>query len=340
MVSFETVHVAKELIELIHSPKTHVRQLSAVLTKDPVLMKSVLRYANSSVYGFRNRISDLNLAIILLGFDVLKKTIARVIINNSVRKIVTTFSEYDAFWHHALQVATLCRALSMETKRCDPSDAFTAGLLHDIGHIAPNLDIPIIDLPVHVEGMDNAEAHAIVGAKLAQQWEVPAYIVEAIHYHHSPVHASTGGELAALVHIADVVCTRWCTPPHGEPNELPYEVQSGTLLGLSVESAEEVLQVLQVEHVFHQLQKVDFMTELKATILNALSFLPEDERVVLALRYYDGLTFAEIGKLCGYDASVAEQLHTRAFYRLKTYFLPNVKLNNTDDKYDDSRRDT
>ncbi|MCX7984356.1 MAG: HDOD domain-containing protein [Bacteroidetes bacterium] len=337
---FETVDVARELLNLINSPKTHVRQVSAVLTKDPILMKSVLRYANASVYGLRGRISDLNLAVILLGFDVLKKTVARVVIHNSLRKIVTAFSEYDTFWQHSLYVARICFVLANETKRWAPSEAFTAGLLHDIGHIAPHLEMPLLRLSIDRLETNNHVDHGILGANIARQWEIPPSIVEAIQYHHCPYHSSEARVLTALVHIADVVCTQQGSFPSVEESNISYDPRTGILAGFETETIHDIQKLYPLEKYCTHEPGIDFMTELKSTLLTAVSLLPEEERIVLALRYFDGLTFAEIGKLCGYDASVAEHHHTKALIRLKSYLFPNTNSNSSDICYDDGRRNT
>ena len=47
--------------------------------------------------------------------------------------------------------------------------------------------------------------------------------------------------------------------------------------------------------------------------------LPERERLVIALYYYEGLTFKEIGKVLGVSESRVYQLHTQAMTRLRVH---------------------
>ncbi len=321
---YDTISVAKEIVELINSPSTRVTQLSAVLTKDPVLMKSILRRANSPVYGFRERISDINLAIILLGFDVLKKTIASTIISNTLRKVVTVLSEYDAFWQHSLHTALLAQTLAEELQCNDPSDAFTAGLLHDIGYIAEQLQIPL-ERRSDVSSNHVINDHALKGFIIAAQWDVPDHILEVIRYHHTPINAQQARTLAAVVHIADVFSCKLSKGQWNEDNctEICDSVYTILDVAPSVFNNDNHSYVLQrLENTYQQQSGVDFMTMLRTTIINALSELPEKERIVLALRYYDGLSYSEIGQLCGYDAGTAEELHKTALRRLRNSFVP------------------
>ena len=58
--------------------------------------------------------------------------------------------------------------------------------------------------------------------------------------------------------------------------------------------------------------------EIKATIADAISRLPEREKIVITLYYYEELTLREIGEVLGVTESRVSQLHTKAVLRLKS----------------------
>ena len=59
------------------------------------------------------------------------------------------------------------------------------------------------------------------------------------------------------------------------------------------------------------------VSELKDRLAHAISRLPEREKLVVALYYYENLTLREIGEVLGVTESRVSQLHTKAVLRLK-----------------------
>ncbi len=58
-------------------------------------------------------------------------------------------------------------------------------------------------------------------------------------------------------------------------------------------------------------------TEIKEILAQAIEKLPEREKTVIALYYYEGLTLKEIGQVLGVTESRVSQLHTKAVLRLR-----------------------
>jgi RNA polymerase sigma factor for flagellar operon FliA len=59
-------------------------------------------------------------------------------------------------------------------------------------------------------------------------------------------------------------------------------------------------------------------SELKDRLADAIAALPEREKLVIALYYYENLTLREIGEVLGVTESRISQLHTKAVLRLKS----------------------
>ncbi len=59
-------------------------------------------------------------------------------------------------------------------------------------------------------------------------------------------------------------------------------------------------------------------TDVKDRLADAIDGLPEREKLVIALYYYENLTLREIGEVLGVTESRVSQLHTKAVLRLKS----------------------
>lgn len=61
--------------------------------------------------------------------------------------------------------------------------------------------------------------------------------------------------------------------------------------------------------------------EIKDILADAIENLPDREKMVVALYYYEGLTLKEIGQVLGVTESRVSQLHTKAVLRLKAKMI-------------------
>ncbi len=75
----------------------------------------------------------------------------------------------------------------------------------------------------------------------------------------------------------------------------------------------ETLEDLSTENVLGELEK----EELKAYLIEAISHLSEQERLVVALYYYEELTLKEIGEVMQISESRVSQIHTKAVLKLR-----------------------
>jgi len=77
-----------------------------------------------------------------------------------------------------------------------------------------------------------------------------------------------------------------------------------------------VLDTIQDPNAVDPAHEID-ATEMKDRLADAIARLPEREKLVVALYYYENLTLREIGEVLGVTESRVSQLHTKAILRLK-----------------------
>jgi len=78
----------------------------------------------------------------------------------------------------------------------------------------------------------------------------------------------------------------------------------------------ELLETIQDDNARDSLLAVHF-SELQETMVQAIEALPDKEKLLISLYYYEELTMKEIGQIMGYTESRISQLHTQAMYRLR-----------------------
>ncbi|MBP8975459.1 MAG: HDOD domain-containing protein [Bacteroidetes bacterium] len=222
--------IAMEIVELIDNPKTSAAKLGQVIASDQALTGKVLKIANSPFYGFPRKISTIEFAIIVLGFDALKEIVISISLVSSLQKRSDQYFNEQEFWDHSIATATIGRKLAKELGYRVTGEVFVAGLLHDMGitalHRFFNTEFRrIIDILKDNPEMNYIEAeesvlgvtHGDVGGWLAERWNLPEQLIEAISFHHHPTKAKLNPELVALVHCADNIAREI------SKTKIPYE---------------------------------------------------------------------------------------------------------------------
>lgn len=325
--------VVHEVVELVNNPSTSVARLAATVGKDQALTKMVLRKANSSYYGFSGRVTNVNFALVLLGFNALRETVTHALVSSAFRNLVGVMFSYQELWNHSLACGILARRLATTTQRCNPDEAFIAGLLHDVGYVVLDqraTSQPAAHIKVKVKtGIGNIDrtitelalTHEDAGALVVKQWNIPASVGEAVRYHHHPERAKNYSALTAVVHTADVLSKRL---PWGVVEEVSTTTASPHAIRLlqlddslfSEKSMEEFSKLLKSE-----LPNVPTFEELvsffRQTIVSTIEKMEPDQKIVIALHYSEGLSFKEIAEVLRRHEQQIIETHAEAFAVLR-----------------------
>ncbi len=212
--------VIAKMLELVDNPKTSASALSNLIMRDQVLTAKILKLANSSFYAFPRQISTVKLALVVLGFESVKEMALSFSVLGSFKGENNKYFDNSQFWQHSVSVGACTRMLARETCYRLAGEAFVAGLLHDIGKVVLNQYLPKefaeIQTLIFEGGMEceAAEkevlgvAHAEVGAWLAERWNLPVILVEAIRYHQHPELCPRNPELSLLVYLGDYLSAK------------------------------------------------------------------------------------------------------------------------------------
>jgi len=212
--------IAMEVVEMVDNPRTSASQLGKIISSDQALTAKVLKIANSPFYGFPKKISTIDFAIIVLGFDALKEIVISISLVSSLQKKSDAYFDSKTFWDHAIATGVIARKIARDLSYRISGEVFVGGLLHDMGvsvmHRYFNAEYRrIVDIARESElTFSEAEesvlgvTHAEIGSWLAERWNLPDHLAEAILHHNAPSKAEMNPELVSIIHCADVVSSR------------------------------------------------------------------------------------------------------------------------------------
>ena len=205
-------------LRLAEDPEWDLKELTGTIGRDQGLAAEFLRLANSAFFGGTGTISTLDHAICRVGNTRVRSILLATVLEGFHATKQSNFKG-TLLWEHALVTATVSRHLATVYRRCDPEEAFMAGLLHDIGRPVMDRKFPaqyaeVVNLVMqgHAPSLLSAEQsvfqfdHTDVGFVVAHAWAFPRVIAETIRHHHTPDEAVADPGLCATVSLANSLC--------------------------------------------------------------------------------------------------------------------------------------
>lgn len=184
----------------MQSPNASVETVGNLIARDPAIAAKVLQLANSAVFGLQLQVANPVDAVNYIGLETTKALVLLAHTFSSFEHVELSSFSIDSLWQHSLRVGHFARRISL-TENGDPGmadEAFTAGLLHDLGKLlfAANLPQQFGEAVAmargqyrslwEVESQVFGATHAEVGACVLGVWGLPAPIVESVASHHHP----------------------------------------------------------------------------------------------------------------------------------------------------------
>jgi len=184
--------VATKIVRAADNVKVSANELAEIINSDPGLVTKTLRIANSALFSPTKKIDSLQQAVVALGF----KTVKNLAIAASARILSRTPGPIEAaLWQHSIGAAVAGGCIAARDKRVSGDEAFTAGLLHDVGKFilhTHNQDKFKKALELRKKrGMTSVAAefeaygfdHTAVGAAVLRRWNLPEALVGAVRFH-------------------------------------------------------------------------------------------------------------------------------------------------------------
>jgi putative nucleotidyltransferase with HDIG domain len=209
--------VLSQLLVLLNEEESHAGQIVELISFDPALTAKVLQRCNNAAAGLGGSISSLDEAVTQVGFNAIYRLVAVVtgeaLLGSEQKGYGIAAGE---MWEHSVMTAVAAKVMASKLGG-DENLAFTAALLHDIGKLVLGAFLENSDETVFrrkgPSGLSLLEAekavlgveHAEIGGRVLEEWNFPKNLVGAVRHHHSPAQAPPYEQLAAYVHLGDII---------------------------------------------------------------------------------------------------------------------------------------
>lgn len=186
--------IVQQLMAEMNDPSSSIKDIAELIERDQSMSSKILKLVNSAFYGFSKRIGTISHATSILGFETVKSLVLGV-------SVMDTFKirEFNllAFWEHSIQTASLSAFIAEKLRYPKKDEAFTVGLIHDVGKLIFMIQSPDIYRKIQTEYLQIGTPllqlerrylkmdHAFAGAQVARLWNFPQAYIQAIDGHHN-----------------------------------------------------------------------------------------------------------------------------------------------------------
>lgn len=221
--------VVAALLEESRRPEVDFQKIIRLVNGDLGLAAAMMKTANSPFFGLRSKVQTVQQAAAVLGL----KNVINIVNGLALQRALTPQGvSMERFWERSNYHAMVSARLARRIPGLDRDDAYTFGLFHDCGipilmqrfpayketlALANRSSRPAWEMENERHGTD----HIAVGAMLARNWQLPAFVVHAIRVHHDFEVLGESGSglpdevraLAATSLVADHVIARFLDAP-------------------------------------------------------------------------------------------------------------------------------
>ncbi len=242
--------VLVQLLQALLAPNPSFSAIAGFLSMDPMLTSKILHIANSSNYGFREKVTDIERAAVAIGISDLFKLVASLTLQKKLhpvckRKPESVFGDWRVTLWSALAAERIAGRLAPERRL----EAYLAALLKDLPlflafcreEIPPFLnasDMAVLPVPRQFTGERAfwGHSHPELAYDIFLHWDFPLETAEAVRVHHEYGHVHEHPPLAQSI----IYATRWSELLHApapDTGELvAFEINLAVTLGFAAET--------------------------------------------------------------------------------------------------------
>lgn len=209
------------------NPDPDLTEIIKLIESDPALTSKVMAMANSPAFGFSHEVNTIERAVVVIGLKTISNLAATVGTKDSINDVAGPADYKENLYKHLLACAIVARNLAAHQGDVDPSEAFVAGILHDIGKLLfltmDNISLDDLDGAVTTSQQLDLEKnrfgleHQEIGQRYAELMGLPMQIADAIGKHNE---ATEDSSLQSVICQANRLCRDWQIGPHNQQDQV------------------------------------------------------------------------------------------------------------------------
>lgn len=239
--------VALKVRDAVDKGDANASQLADMISEDAALTARLLQVANSPLYRARTEITNLQMAVMRLGYN----TVRTLMMGLAMKQVFQPDSAllanyfYDV-WQASVDVAAISRAMATLSSQLDTEQALLAGLIHQIGKL------PILSLADKSKGIAKDQQtldhlleslHPTVGEIIMEKWNFPKSLSRVVKEYKIWDRQPESDE-ADYVDVVQVAYLEHVTGQGKEPPVEPAQIAAFPRLGLAPD-----IEVVEIEGI-------------------------------------------------------------------------------------------
>lgn len=232
--------VGTALIRTLNNPDADVPMVRNVIAKDPGLTATLLRMANSAIFGLSRSVTTLDAAVSVVGMSQIRARALSICMAQAF-KLPASFNRLD-FWRYSMVCAGYSKWLAGHA-RMDQQQAWLTGMMLRLGEIIISQHQPSAIDSIELRPCKPGERwlrervatefdEGQIMAEVTLHWDFPDAVTHALRVSGQPLKFPHFSELGGVIHLASLLADADSSASEAL-EKLPVDVID--LLGLKLE---------------------------------------------------------------------------------------------------------
>nr|WP_244754161.1 HDOD domain-containing protein [Rhodanobacter sp. B2A1Ga4] len=220
--------VLPQLLRALRNDKAGGGELAKLIGRDPLMVGEIMRVTGSVHYRAAQPITSLQQAVVLLGQDGLRRVLTQHVMKPILQAHAGAFGHAagERLWHHAERCAHACAWLGRNSG-CDAFEAYLAGIVCHagdsavvrlLGKMKPAGEKAEPPSPGFLAGCAGLAAR--LSLQLAQHWELPPRVIDALTERQAPA-TPAASPLGNALSVADLLAMAQLLAEHERLDDDP-----------------------------------------------------------------------------------------------------------------------